>query len=174
VSEGRPDWTSVYYHRADSQGLGFDRTASGSNAVGQYFEPLRSELSNLATCPETLLLWFHHVAWDHPLGSGRSLWQELCFRYQRGVDAVRGMQTTWAGLAAHVDARRFAHVRDLLCIQEREACWWRDACVQYFQTFSKRPLPDGYEKPGKSLKQYRTLRHYYVPGIHNPYVSPKS
>jgi alpha-glucuronidase len=172
VSEGRPDWTSVYYHRADAQGLGFDRTPSGSNAVEQYCEPLRSQLSDRNTCPEELLLWFHHVGWSEPLRSGRTLWQELCHRYQRGVDAVRTMQRTWAGLSAFVDEARFAHVRDLLRIQEQEARWWRDACVSYFQTFSRLPLPDGVEPPDKPLAEYQRLVHYYVPGINNPFVPP--
>jgi alpha-glucuronidase len=170
VSEGRPDWTSLYYHRADSHGLGFDRTPSGSNAVEQYLDPLRRQLANPKKCPEELLLWFHHVAWDQPLRSGRSLWLELCHRYQRGVDAVRAMQATWAGLSSLVDPARFEHVSTFLRIQEQEARWWRDACVLYFQTFSKRPLPPGYEAPEKSLEEYRALRHYFVPGISNPFV----
>jgi alpha-glucuronidase len=170
VNEGRPDWTSVYYHRADQQGIGFDRTPRGSNAVEQYAEPLRSHLADPARCPEALLLWFHHVPWDHPLSSGRTLWQELCARYQRGVDAVRRFQSSWGDLSGLVDSARFSHVESLLRIQEQEARWWRDACVLYFQTFSRRPLPEGYEPPEKTLEEYRTLRHYYVPGIHNPFV----
>jgi alpha-glucuronidase len=171
VNEGRPDWTSVYYHRADDKGLGFDRSAAGSNAVGQYFEPLRSQYAQLEQCPESLLLWFHHVAWDHRLRSGRTLWEELCHCYQRGVDAVRGFQASWAGVQHAVDAARFWHVSDFLRIQEKEARWWRDACVLYFQTFSRRPLPAGYEPAEKSLEELRALRHYYVPGINNPFVA---
>lgn len=173
VSEGRPDWTSVYYHRADEQGIGFDRTPRGSNALEQYFEPLRTELGDAARCPEALLLWFHHLPWDHALSSGRTLWQELCARYQRGVDAVRRFQALWRELSGLVDAARFAHVESLLRIQEQEARWWRDACVLYFQTFSRRPLPEGYERPAKTLDEYRALRHYYVPGIHNPFLPRK-
>ncbi len=169
VSEGRPDWTSIYYHRADEQGIGFERTPRGSNAVEQYFDPLRTELSDPARCPEALLLWFHHLPWDHPLSSGRTLWQELCARYQRGVDAVRRFQELWSELAGLIDGARFAHVASLLRIQEQEARWWRDACVLYFQTFSRRPLPEGYEPAQKTLDEYRALRHYYVPGIHNPF-----
>jgi len=173
VNEGRPDWTSVYFHRADAQGIGFDRTPRGSNAVEQYPEPLRAELADQARCPEELLLWFHHVPWDQPLASGRTLWQELCARYQRGVDAVRRMQSSWGDLQGAVDAARFVHVENLLRIQEQEARWWRDACVLYFQTFSKRPVPEGYEPAEKTLDEYRALRHYYVPGISNPFV-PKA
>jgi len=171
VSEGRPDWTSVYYHRADQQGIGFDRTPAGSNAVGQYFEPLRTRYAELEQCPEPLLLWFHHVGWDHRLRSGRTLWEELCGAYQRGVDAVRGFQTIWDSLEAALDRARFRHVSDLLRIQEQEARWWRDACVLYFQTFSRRPLPPGQESAEKSLEELRALRHYYVPGINNPFVA---
>lgn len=170
VSEGRADWTSVYYHRADEHGIGFDRTPRGSNAVEQYFEPLRAQLADPARCPEALLLWFHHLPWDHPLSSGRTLWQELCARYQRGVDTVRRFQSSWGELRGLVDSARFAHVESLLRIQEQEARWWRDACVSFFQTFSRRPLPEGYEAPARTLEEYRALRHYYVPGIHNPFV----
>ena len=102
---GRADWTSVYYHRADAAGIGFDWTATGSNAVALYRSPLRERFADLATCPENLLLWFHHVRWDHKLSSGRTLWDELCHRYSAGVDAVRAMQATWDGLAAFVDRR---------------------------------------------------------------------
>ena len=171
VSEGRADWTSTYYHRADAKGLGFDRSPSGSNAVAQYFEPLRSQYAKLETCPEPLLLWFHHVSWDHKLASGRSLWEELCHAYQRGVDSVRTFQRSWAALSQWVDEARFAQVSGFLRIQEQEARWWRDACVQYFQTFSRRPLPVGYEPAQQSLEELRAIRHYYVPGISNPYVA---
>jgi alpha-glucuronidase len=171
VSEGRPDWTSVYYHRADGHGLGFDRGPAGSNAVGQYFEPLRSQYAALEQCPEPLLLWFHHVGWEHRLRSGRTLWEELCHAYQRGVDAVRGFQTLWASQESALDEARFRHVNEFLRIQEQEARWWRDACVLYFQTFARRPVPAGYEPAEKSLEELRTLRHYYVPGIHNPFVA---
>ncbi|MBZ0295414.1 MAG: alpha-glucuronidase [Anaerolineae bacterium] len=165
VDEGRPDWTSVYYHRADQEGIGFDRTASGSNAVSQYHSPYREQLADLDTCPEELLLWFHHVPWQHTMKSGRTLWDELCDRYNQGVESVRRMQQTWASLAAYVDEARFVHVQSLLRIQEQEACWWRDACLLYFQTFSQLPIPPQYEQPAQTLDYYINLRHYYVPGI---------
>jgi alpha-glucuronidase len=170
ITEGRSDWTSAYYHRADADGIGFDRSRSGSNAVAQYFEPLASEYGTLERCPERLLLWFQHVSWDHPLSSGRTLWQELCHAHQRGVDAVRAFQALWAEIGDAIDAARFRHVSDFLAIQEREARWWRDASTLYFQTFSKRPLPAGYEPAERSLAELRALRHYYVPGISNPFV----
>ncbi len=162
---GRPDWTAVYYHQADARGIGFDRTASGSNAISQYHAPYRDQLENRATCPESLLLWFHHIPWDYRMQSGRALWDELCYAYNHGVEQVREMRRTWDTLERYLDAARFAHVRDLLRIQEDEACWWRDACLLYFQTFSGMPIPPGYEQPRHSLDYYRSLTHYYVPGI---------
>lgn len=165
VEGGRPDWTSLYYHRADSTGIGFDRTATGSNAVSHYFSPYRDQLSDPATCPEELLLWFHHIPWQHVLKSGRILWDELCFRYNNGVESVRQMQHTWDKLADFVDQARFMHVKTLLKIQEQEARWWRDACLLYFQTFSKLPIPPEYEQPAETLDAYKNRTHYYVPGI---------
>jgi alpha-glucuronidase len=164
VTGGRADWTSVYYHRADATGVGFDRTPSGSNAVSHYVSPYREQLADLATCPEELLLWFHHVPWQHMMKSGRTLWDELCFKYNQGVGQVRQMQSTWNSLAEFVDAARFEHVKSLLAIQKKEARWWRDACLLYFQTFSKLPIPAGYEQPAESLDYYMNLQHYYVPG----------
>ena len=166
VSGGpRADWTSPYYHRADERGIGFDRTANGSNAVAQYFPPVAARWGSLEQVPDNLLLWFHHVPWDHRMRSGRPLWDELLVRYQAGVDAVRGMQATWAGLARFVDPERYEQVRAFLAIQEQEARWWRDACVLYFQTFSKRPLPEGYEKPAHDLEYYEAINSRYAPGI---------
>lgn len=166
VDIGRADWTSLYYHRADSEGVGFDRSPTGSDAVGQYFSPYRELIGSVETCPETLLLWFHHVSWKHIMKSGRTLWDELCFFYNEGVADVRRMQRTWDALAEYVDKARFTHVQTLLAIQEKEAHWWRDACLLYFQTFSGMPIPSEYEQPEQSLDYYMTLTHYYVPGIH--------
>ncbi len=165
IAEGRPDWTSAYYHRADAQGIGFDRTASGSHAVDQYFSPRSEEFGTFESCPLELLLWFHHVPWTHPLKTGRTLWDELCFRYQLGVAQVREMRRTWSRLEDWVDAARFDHVRTLLQIQEQEAAWWRDACVLYFQTFSRQPIPPEVEPAAHSLDYYVKLKHRYVPGI---------
>jgi alpha-glucuronidase len=164
VTGGRADWTSTYYHCADAHGIGFDRTPGGSDAVSQYYSPYREQVANRDTCPENLLLWFHHVPWDDPLTSGRTLWDELCYRYNHGVESVRDMQRTWESLADEVDAARFEHVRALLAIQEKEARWWRDACLLYFQTFSRRPIPPEYEPPAETLDYYQNLVHFYVPG----------
>jgi alpha-glucuronidase len=165
VAGGRADWTSLYYHRADTEGIGFDRTPGGSNAVSHYCSPYREQAANLDTCPEELLLWFHHVPWQHRMRSARTLWDELCFKYNQGVAQVRHMQDTWDSLADFVDAARFEHVKTLLTIQEKEARWWRDACLLYFQTFSNLPIPSEYEQPAESLDYYMNLKHYYVPGI---------
>jgi alpha-glucuronidase len=165
VAEGRADWTSVYFHRADAAGVGFDRSPTGSNAVAQYAAPLRDRLARIDTCPEALLLWFHHVAWDHVMRSGRTLWEELCHRYSAGVDSVRAMQRTWESLEGFVDAARHGHVRALLRIQEKEARWWRDACLLYFQTFAQQPIPTAYEPPSGSLDYFMRIKHHYVPGI---------
>jgi alpha-glucuronidase len=161
---GRADWTSVYYHRADEQGIGFDRTAAGSNALGQYAPAWQSLWGSLDTCPEDLLLWFHHVAWDHRLKSGRTLWDELCLRYQRGVDEVRAMQGAWDSLEGRIDHERFTHVRQRLARQHLDAREWRDACLLYFQQFSKRPLPAGVEPPAHSLENYIATRLRNMPG----------
>jgi alpha-glucuronidase len=153
----RADWTSVYYHKADSLGVGFNRTITGSNALGQYFPPVRAQFENPATC--------HHVRWDHKMKSGRTLWEELVHRYYAGAESVKKMQQTWESLKGQVDNDRFEHVKSLLRIQEKEARWWRNACVLYFQTFSKMPLPAGYEKPDKPLEYYENLHFHFVPGI---------
>lgn len=153
--EPRPDWNPVYYHRADERGLGFDRTKTGSNAVGQYYPPVRERFSNLETCPEKFLLWFHHVPWDYRLRSGKTLWDELALNYQRGVDWVRATRRSWDALKGVIDEERHTEVGRKLALQERDAIWWRDACLLYFQTFSKRPLPAGVERPKLTLEEYK-------------------
>ncbi|HJQ31098.1 MAG TPA: alpha-glucuronidase family glycosyl hydrolase [Pyrinomonadaceae bacterium] len=150
----RADWNPVYYHKADAAGLGFDRTPSGSNAVAQYSPPVRAVFGDPSKTPEKYLLWFQHVSWDRRMRSGRTLWDELALRYQRGVDWVRAARKSWDSLAGVIDAERHAAVARKLEIQERDAVWWRDACLLYFQTFSKRPLPPGVEKPQKTLAEY--------------------
>ncbi len=162
VNKGRADWTSVYYHRADENGIGFDRTSKGSNSIGQYCGPLRDLYDHTATCPESLLLWFHHVPWDYKMKSGNILWDELCYKYEAGVDSVQWMIGEWQKVKSVVDTDRFEHVNALLSIQAKEAKWWRDACLLYFQTFSKRPLPDGLENPEHSLEYYQNLRFFYI------------
>jgi alpha-glucuronidase len=161
----RVDWTSVYYHKADAQGIGFNRTATGSNALEQYAPPIQTQYSDPKQIPEKYLLWYHHLPWDYTMLSGRTLWDEICLSYQSGVDAVRGMQTMWAALEPEIDHEQFLHVKALLSIQEKEAVWWRNACLVYFQTFSKKPLPAGVEAADHDLAYYESLTFPHAPGI---------
>ncbi|WP_460503339.1 alpha-glucuronidase, partial [Hymenobacter agri] len=158
---GRPDWTAVYYHKADSVGLGFDRTAKGSNALALYSPGVQQEWGNAKTCPLNYLLWFHHVGWRQPLPTGRTLWNELVTRYYTGTDSVAWMQRRWASVKPQVDAALFADVAARLQIQQREAVWWRDACVLYFQTFSRQPLPTPFAPPTRTLAEVKTLVDLY-------------
>jgi alpha-glucuronidase len=144
---GRQDWMPVYYHRADSIGVGFDRTEEGSNAVAQYFSPLHEQYNDINTCDEQLLLWFHHVSWVYKMKNGRTLWDELCYRYDNGVRETREFQKMWDRLEQYVDVERFTHVQSKLQVQTKDAVWWKDACLLYFQTFSKMPIPYDIERP---------------------------
>ena len=150
----RADWTATYYNRADGGGIGFDRTASGSDAVAQYRPKVAKMFSDLATTPEADLLWFHHVPWTYRTHSGRTLWDEMVARYTRGVSTVQAMQATWAGLGPYVDAERFNKTADFLRIQVKESQWWRDASIAYFQSVSHLPLPQGYAPPPYPLAHY--------------------
>lgn len=161
----RADWTSVYYHRADGNGIGFDRSSSGSNALEQYHPPVRKVYNELANCPEEYLLWFHHVNWEHKMKPGRTLWDALCHQYQAGVDSVKWMQQQWDALKNKVDDERFAHVKSFLDIQRNEAEWWRNACLLYFQTISKKPFPSGIETGDETLEYYQKLEFPFAPGI---------
>lgn len=155
-TEKRDDWNPVYYHKADAFGIGFDRTKTGSNTVSQYHPPVREQFSDLQQCPEKFLLWFHHVSWDHKMKSGRTLWDEMGLHYQQGVDWVRATRATWTKLEGKIDEERYTAISKKLAIQERDAIWWRDASLVYFQTFAKRPLPAGVEKPAKTLDEYKS------------------
>ena len=134
------EWCPVYYHKADAQGVGFDRSSKGTDAVGQYPEPYRSLYDNIETCPEEYLLWFHHVAWDYKMKSGSTLWQELCMKYNMGVAMVEVYRDFW-----HTSAKQYMkgheqewqHTDSLLNIQLENAKEWRNTCLKYFQTFSK-------------------------------------
>ena len=137
----RPDWQPAYYHQADSAGIGFDRTDKGSGNVNQYNEPLRSTFNNLETCPENLLLWFHHLPWDYKLSTGRTLWDEICLHYDTGISQVEAFRSAWENLKPYVSAPLFEEVQTKLLIQRNDAEWWRDACVGYFQKVSGLPLP---------------------------------
>ncbi len=137
----RDDWSPVYYNKADSAGLGFDRSPTGSNFVAQYFPPLAQRYGNIATTPENLLGWFHHVPWDHRMQDGRTFWDELVYRYQMGVQYVTWMRETWDTLQPYVGARRFAEVKAKLATNETDAATWRDRLVGYWKEFSARDIP---------------------------------
>lgn len=134
------EWCPVYYHKADAQGVGFDRSSKGTDAVGQYPEPYRSMYDNIATCPEEYLLWFHHVPWTYKMKSGSTLWQELCMKYNMGVAMVEVYRDFW-----HTSAKQYMkgheqewqHTDSLLNVQLENAKEWRNTCLKYFQTFSK-------------------------------------
>ncbi|MDR0834460.1 MAG: alpha-glucuronidase [Candidatus Symbiothrix sp.] len=158
IPGGRPDWQPWYFHNADTIGLGFDRSSTGSNAVSQYFSPLKEEFNDINTCPPPFLLWFHHVPWQYKLQNGRSLWDELCYHYDLGVQQVRDFQKVWDKQESYVDAERFQHVQSRLKIQARDAQWWKDACLLYFQEFSKQPVPYDIERPVNDLEQLKQVR----------------
>jgi len=162
---GRADWNPVYYHKADSNGIGFDRTATGSDALTQYAPGARRALENAEANDEIYLLWFHHLPWTYTTKSGRSLWEELCARYNQGVDTVIAMQTTWATLSGKIDEERYNQVKMLLNIQHDEAIWWRDACLAYFSSVSGRPIPANYQQPAHPLEYYKKLQFRFAPGI---------
>ncbi|GAB3344080.1 alpha-glucuronidase family glycosyl hydrolase [Marilutibacter aestuarii] len=160
----RADWTSVYYHRADARGIGFDRSTRGSDAVSQYAPEVARTFDDIEQVPEALLLWFHHVPWDHPMRSGRPLWDEMVHRYTRGVRYVDAMQATWETLRGRIDGPRHAHVAAFLAIQRAEAQWWRDASVAYFQSINGLPLPAGELPPPHPLAYYEALQFPHAPG----------
>jgi len=161
----RADWTSVYYHRADEKGLGFDRTSSGTDALEQYHPDFQKQFADMDQCPPEFLLWYHHVPWEHQLASGKTLWEELCRSYHQGAAAVAAMKEKWMAIEHGLDEERFRQVKMHLDIQEREAKWWRDACLSYFQSFSKMPIPSDLEQPAHDLEYYQSLRYPYAPGI---------
>jgi len=158
IPGARPDWLPKYYHQADSVGLGFDRSETGSNAVSQYYPPLRDELNDIRSCPEKYLLWFHHVPWNYLMKDGRSLWDDLCYKYDTGVKQVRNFQRIWDQSEKYIDAERFKEVQSRLKIQSRDAVWWKDACLLYFQTFSNRPIPYDIERPIYELDDLKNIK----------------
>ena len=167
----RADWTSVYFNRADALGIGFDRTATGSDAVAQYAPPVAAQFADLARVPDRYLLWFHHVPWDYTLASGKTLWEEFVTHYTHGVQVVADMRRTWSALADKVDAGRYREVSEFLAIQEQEARWWRDASIAYFQSLAQRPLPPGFAPPEHTLEYYQSLCVPYAPGTPGRAVS---
>ena len=161
----RPEWNPVYYHKADKNGIGFDRTATGSNALAQYSPEIAQYYGDLKTCPEEYLLWFHHLPWDYKMKNGKILWDNLGIKYQEGVNEVKNMITTWESAKPYIDAERHQEVAQLLNIQLKEAIWWKDACMTYFQTFSNLPFPKEMETPKHDLEYYKSLQFPFAPGI---------
>ncbi|NLO72130.1 MAG: alpha-glucuronidase [Porphyromonadaceae bacterium] len=158
VPGARPDWLPKYYHNANEVGLGFDRTTEGSNAVSQYNSPLKEQFNDIKTCPENLLLWFHHVPWNYKMKSGKSMWDELCYTYDSGVQEVRKYQKVWDKMEKYVDKERFKHIQSRLKIQSKDAVWWKDACLLYFQQFSQMPIPYDIERPIWDLEELMQIK----------------
>ena len=161
----RPEWNPTYYHKADKEGIGFNRSETGTNAVSQYEETVAKNFNEPATTPEELLLWFHHLSWDYKMKDGNILWDALALKYQEGVNQVNKMISTWEKMKPYIDEERFEEVKMLLSIQLKEAKWWRDSSLVYFQEFSGKPIPNGVPKPGKTLEEYKSMTYPYAPGI---------
>lgn len=153
----RADWLPSYYHRADSAGIGFDRSSAGSDAVSQYPEPYRTQYASASTCPDELLLWFHHLPWDYKMKSGATLWDELCRHYERGCNKVSDMQKAWYAAAPYLDSSLYKDVECRLATQARDAQWWKDGCLLYFGEFSGMPLPDDVTAPVHTLESLRGI-----------------
>lgn len=153
----RPDWLPSYYHRADSAGIGFDRSPAGSDAVAQYPEPYRTQYASASTCPDELLLWFHHLPWDYRMKSGATLWDELCRHYEQGCNKVSDMQKAWYAAAPYLDSSLYKDVERRLATQARDAQWWKDGCLLYFGEFSGMPLPDDVTAPVHTLESLRGI-----------------
>jgi alpha-glucuronidase len=160
----RPEWNPTYYHRADRDGVGFDRTARGSNAIAQYAPEVAKEFSDPRTTPAKFLLWFHHLSWDYRMPSGRTLWAEIVAHYDLGVAQAADLRKRWGRLKGDIDERRHAEVSQLLAVQEREAQWWRDACIAYFRWVSGRSMPPGTKVPPLTVEQYKAKVFPYAPG----------
>lgn len=158
IPGARPDWLPKYYHNADENGLGFNRTTSGSNAVSQYNSPLQEQFNNIETCPEEFLLWFHHAKWDYNMKNNKTVWDNLCYSYDKGVNQVRANQKTWDMMEEYVDRERFRHIQSKLRIQSRDAVWWKDACLLYFQQFSRKPIPYDIERPIHDLEDLMKIK----------------
>ena len=155
----RADWTPPYYHKAAADGMGFDRTTNGSNNVSLYPEPLASTFNDVNKCPEKYLLWFHHVGWTQKLPCGETLWNRLCHKYDEGVRSAESFQATWAKIAQFIDKERFEQLRIRYDRQAKDAWWWRDACLLYFQTFSNLPFPKDCPPARHDLE---TLKKYHL------------
>lgn len=169
-TSSRPDWSPMYYHKAAKDGVGFDRTvATGSGAIGQYNEPLRSQYESVESCPENLVLWFHHLPWDYMLPSGETVWNRLCHTFQEGIDEARAYIDTWESLQKYVDPYRYSQVHDKLVRQAKDAIWWRDATMLFFQQYSGLDLPADCTPAQHTLQELRNFRlrisNYETPAL---------
>jgi alpha-glucuronidase len=173
-SAREPSWNPCYYNQADSGGIGFDRTAKGSNAAAQYSPPITRCLADLTCVPDKYLLWFHHLPWTYRMRDGQTLWTSLVERYDRGVGQVEGNMRRWAGLRPFIDPRRFAAVSSDLDRQVLEAWWWRDASIAYWQSLAKLPLPPGHSPPAHPLSWYQAVHFDRVPGFLMPRIDPRT
>lgn len=175
IPGARPDWMPSYYHCADNEGLGFDRTVlTGSGATAQYCDSLAALYEDIDTCPEKYLLWFHHVSWDYQrtwecCGETETLWQHLGRHYQRGVDQAFQMHSLWLPSVEDIDDGVVADMEQRLCCQQDDAIWWRDACLLYFQQFSAQPWPTTAGEPIHTLDDLKKVRlgitNYECPSI---------
>jgi alpha-glucuronidase len=160
----QPSWNPCYYNRADADGIGFDRTKTGSDAVAQYAPEVARRFADLAMVPDKYLLWFHHLPWTYRMRSGRPLWDELVMHYDDGVAQTARMSTSWSAMRPFVDGERWETVESDLRREQDEARWWRDASIAYFQSLSKLPLPPGSPAPAHALSYYEALRPPNLPG----------
>lgn len=166
----RPDWEPAYYHKAAADGVGFDRTSkTGTDAVSQYHEPLKSLYDNEETCPENLLLWFHHLPWDYKMSDGHTLWEKLCYTFEEGIQEARGFIKTWEKAGKYVDSYRYQCIYDRLVRQAKDAIWWRDATMLYFQQYSGMEIPSDCTQPQHTLDELRRFRlgisNYETPAL---------
>jgi alpha-glucuronidase len=167
-------WNPCYYNNADASGIGFDRTATGSNAAAQYAPSIARKFANLSRVPDEYLLWFHHVPWTHRLRSGKTLWTGLVEHYDRGVAQVDANRRSWQKLRPFIDAERFAAVEADLHRELLQARFWRDASIAYWHSLNKLPMPAGHSSPAHRLEWYQAIRFDSVPGFKIPRIDPET
>jgi alpha-glucuronidase len=168
----QPSWNPCYYSRADAQGIGFDRSPTGSSAIAQYAPEVARQFADSKTTPDEYLLWFHHVPWIYRMRSGRTLWDELVIRYDDGVASVEQANRTWASLRPDIDVERHAETAAKLRRQLAEARWWRDASIAYWQSLSNLPPPPGHKPAPHPLSWYEAIHFDEIPGFLAPRIPP--
>ncbi len=158
VDGARADWLPKYYHQADSDGIGFDRTMAGSGATAQYPALMAAAYDDISTCPEQYLLWFHHAPWQHRLPGGQTVWESLCAHYDHGVAEAAALNDAWAALAGKISPAIYSDVKERMGVQQRDAQWWHDACLLYFQDINGLPLPEGTMPIAYDLDSLKAVR----------------